>query len=76
MVIFIMYVLILNGLICIYVLMELTLEMKGDIKRIKDNSQYTIQYWVKYKGQDKVEGIKYIGADKAEFLLYSREFIE
>jgi len=23
------------------------------------------EYWVKYKGQDKVEGIKYIGADKA-----------
>src|SRR2546428_4686753 len=23
------------------------------------------EYWVKYRGQDKVEGIKYIGADKA-----------
>ena len=23
------------------------------------------EYWVKYKGQDKVEGIKYIGAEKA-----------
>ena len=23
------------------------------------------EYWVKYKGQDKVEGIKYVGADKA-----------
>lgn len=23
------------------------------------------EYWVKYKGEDKVEGIKYIGADKA-----------
>ena len=23
------------------------------------------EYWVKYKGQDKVEGIKYIGVDKA-----------
>ncbi len=23
------------------------------------------EYWVKYKGQDKVEGIKYLGADKA-----------
>ncbi|HJU14706.1 MAG TPA: 2-phospho-L-lactate transferase [Candidatus Nitrosotalea sp.] len=23
------------------------------------------EFWVKYKGQDKVEGIKYIGADKA-----------